>query len=409
MQRSHLFWQIVVRTFFGIPGLSLASHAFSMELEIQKPTNVNKPGFLFAHEDGSDSVLLVTSFAPFSKDAIFEIKNQSAESPSARSISLVTDAITWPNEVKALPSSLGAKNWVSVAGGFLVPGKGQGNISLLNLESGKVVKITNTPNVFYHRVEWYDMNHDGRLDIVTARANKPMIGAATSEMLWLEQPESLFTGEWIEHSMIKGPDVYFRGSDLDHDGNVDFLAAEFFGKKLSFIHQDRNTKEWKRAIIDDTIGSGFDLSFVDLNLDGKTDVLLTNHEKDAEKAAVFAYEIPDNLETKWKRHTLLAHIPTTQGGIGQASPGEAIAFSPSKALESSKPWIAIAGDGSQKLWLLEPESQDSDDWNYKASTPLETKSTIGRIEITDFNHDGYREIHVPAYDDNLVYTLYFHE
>lgn len=409
MGRNNFFCQIVVRTFFCIPGLTAGSLAFSLALEIQKPTNVNKPGFLFAHDDGINSVLLVTSLVPFSRDAIFEIKNQSAESPAARSISIVTDAITWPNEVKALPSALGAKNWVSVAGGFLVPGKGQGNISFLNLESRQVVKITETPNVFYHRVEWHDMNQDGRLDIVTARANKPMIGPATSEMLWLEQPESLFTGEWVEHTMIKGPDVYFRGSDLDHDGNVDFLAAEFFGKKLSFIHQDLNTKEWKRSVIDDTIGSCFDLSFVDLNLDGKTDLLLTNHEKNAEMSAVFAYEIPDNIETKWKRHRLLTHIPTTQGGIGQASPGEAIAFSPSKALEPSKPWIAISGDGSQKLWILEPETQNSDDWNYKASTPLETQSSIGRIEITDFNHDGYREIHVPAYDDNLIYTLNFHE
>ncbi len=409
MQRQQLFWKMMVQTFFAIPGLTLGSHAFSLSLEIQKPTNINKPGFLFAHEDGNESVLLVTSFAPFSKDAIFEIKNQSAKNPAARSVSLITDAIMWPNEVKALPSSLGAKNWVTVAGGFLVPGKGQGNISLLNLESGKVVKITHTPNVFYHRVEWHDMNHDGRLDIVTARANKPVFGATTSEMLWLEQPESLFTGEWIEHSMIKGPDVFFRGSDLNHDGNVDFLAAEFFGKKLSFIHQDQNTKEWKKSIIDDTIGSAFDLSFVDLNLDGRTDVLLTNHEKDAAKAAVFAFEIPDNIENKWKRHTLLTQIPTSQGGIGQASPGEAIAFSPSKALESSKPWIAIAGDGSQKLWLLEPKNQDPSDWSYNATTPLETKSTIGRIEITDFNHDGYKEIHVPAYDVNLIYTLEFHE
>ena len=409
MDRMQVLCRVDVRSLICALSLASSPTALALNLEVQKPTPIKKPGFLFAHEESDEKVLLVASFAPFSKDSIFRLENQGAENPAARSISLVTDAITWPNEIKALPSSLNAKGWVSVAGGFLVPGKGQGDISLLNLASGQVLKLTNSPNAFYHRVEWHDMNQDGRLDIVTARANKPMIGSTTSEMLWLEQPESLLSEGWKEHPMLKGPDVFFRGSDLDRDGNTDFLVTEFFGKTLSFVSQDLNTKEWKRKVIDNTIGSAFDLSFVDLNLDGRTDVLVTNHEKDAHKAAVFAYEIPSNLDSKWKRHTLLTNIPTTQKGIGQASPGEAIAFSPSKSLESSKPWIVIAGDGSQKLWLLEPKSQDPNDWNYSSSTPLETKSTIGRIEVTDFNHDGYREIHVPAYDADLIYTLKFRD
>ena len=409
MSRTLAFRSRANQTLITVLSLNFASNAFSLELKIQEPTKIQKPGFLYAHEEGNEKTLLVASLVPFSKDSIFEIRNQSTENTAARSISLMTDAITWPNEIKPLPPALGAKGWVSVAGGFLVPGKGQGNISLLNLESGQVVDITKIPNVFYHRVEWHDMNHDGRLDIVTARAHKPMFGPGTGEMVWLEQPQSPFSQEWIEHPMIKGPDVYFRGSDLDHDGNVDFLVTEFFGKKLSFIHQDAHSKEWKKSIIDDTIGSGFDLSFVDLNLDGKTDVLVTNHEKNADMAAVFAYEIPSNLDSKWKRHTLLTQIETTQGGIAQASPGEAIAFSPSKALDASKPWIAIAGDGSQRLWLLEPNTQDPNDWTYKSSIPLQTQSTIGRIEVSDLDDDGYKEIHVPAYDANLIYTLKFQD
>ena len=47
---------------------------------------------------------------------------------------------------------------------------------------------------------------------------------------------------------------------------------------------------WVRTV-DDDLGAGFDLSLIDLNNDGRLDILATNHEND-ERAGVFAYEIP---------------------------------------------------------------------------------------------------------------------
>ena len=385
------------------------TQASSVQLDTLLPTKINKPAFLFSYNDGKSQDLLVASFAPFGTDSVMRLSNPNNEDPAKRIVSVLTTSITWPNEVKAIPNELNLNGWVSVAGGFLVPGKSQGAITLLNVKSGEIVEITQSRNFFYHRVEWHDMNHDGRLDIVTARANKPTFGSASTEMLWLEQPASPLKDKWIEHTMISGPDVYFRGADLDRDGKMDFVAAEFFGKKLTLIHQKPNSDEWTRDILDDTLGAAFDLSFADLNNDGKTDLLVTNHEGQASKASVFAYEIPDHMNEKWQRHTLLTNIPTTQRGMNQASPGEAIAFTPSKKLLHQKPWIAVAGDGSQKLWLLEPNSEVKSDWSYKSSTPLETKSTVGKIEITDLDQDGLKEIHIPAYDDNLIYTLKIRE
>ena len=49
------------------------------------------------------------------------------------------------------------------------------------------------------------MNGDGLLDIVTARAKKPIFGASKGELIWLEQPSS---GEvltyWKEHLITEG-------------------------------------------------------------------------------------------------------------------------------------------------------------------------------------------------------------
>lgn len=40
-----------------------------------------------------------------------------------------------------------------------------------------------------HQATWADMNGDGRLDILTARASKPVVSSPRAEMVWLEQPE----------------------------------------------------------------------------------------------------------------------------------------------------------------------------------------------------------------------------
>lgn len=394
-------------TFFILSAFSSIEHvhASSVKLETLTPTKINKPAFLFSYEDEKSHDLLVASFAPFGADSVMRLTDPGNPDPEKRKISVLTTAITWPNEVKSIPPELRLNEWVSVAGGFLVPGKNHGAITLLNVKSGDIVPLTKAGNFFYHRVEWHDMNNDGRLDIVTARANKPVIGQTSAEMLWLEQPASPLKDKWTEHIMIEGPDVFFRGADLDKDGKMDFIATEFFGKKLTLIQQDMKTGKWTREILDETVGAAFDLSFADLNNDGKTDLLVTNHEGQASKASVFAYEIPNRLKDQWVRHTLLTNIPTTQRGMNQASPGEAVAFAPTTKLIHQKPWIAIGGDGSQKLWLLEPSSEESSDWTYKVSTPIETKSTIGKIEVTDLDNDGNKEIHVPAYDDNFIYTI----
>lgn len=57
--------------------------------------------------------------------------------------------------------------------------------------SPQCVKLTTDKDgYFYHMVIWRDMNSDGRMDILTARVNKPVFGSSVGELLWLEQPPS---------------------------------------------------------------------------------------------------------------------------------------------------------------------------------------------------------------------------
>lgn len=72
---------------------------------------------------------------------------------------------------------------ISVAGGFLVPMKTHGSISLYDTSSNPPkgpYYITNNRGAdsswFYHRIVWKDMDGDGDLDVLTARAQKPILG-----------------------------------------------------------------------------------------------------------------------------------------------------------------------------------------------------------------------------------------
>ena len=248
------------------------------------------------------------------------------------------------------------------------------------------------------------MNNDGKLDMVTARAKKPIFGASKGELLWLEQPsDGSVLQTWKEHILAEGPDVNFLVKDITGNGTVEIISTEFFAEKLSITYF--NGSSWEKKIIDSTIKRGFDLSFVDLNKDGKLDILATNHQHN-DGSAVYAYEMPKNpLTDEWKRHTLLGNIKTEKRGMNEAAPGSAYAFYPNLNDKTGKPWIAVAGDGSTKVHVLVPNKNDKNDWTYTEKVPLDTKGTVGQIAIGDIDGDNKVEIVVPAYDEHTIYVL----
>ena len=78
-----------------------------------------------------------------------------------------------------------------VGDGFLPPGKSTGSVTqvLRNLTTGNfdVAKLTrDKTDWFYHRVVWADVNADGLLDIVTARAYDSVLSGGRGELIWLE-------------------------------------------------------------------------------------------------------------------------------------------------------------------------------------------------------------------------------
>ena len=132
-------------------------------------------------------------------------------------------------------SILGVSGLLLVGDGFLIPGKDTGSLSLVPINGDAVISLTTpksgwwascgkrrgyaksdgamgthdqmcpshdfrgrtcvgmaarAPGYFYHTAQWIDLNGDGKLDLVTARATTPLVGSGSGELLWLEQPAS---------------------------------------------------------------------------------------------------------------------------------------------------------------------------------------------------------------------------
>ena len=161
-----------------------------------------------------------------------------------------------------------------------------------------------------------------------------------------------------------------------------------------------------RKVLDSTIGPAYNLAILPLNNNNTLNLLVTNHQADASASGVFSYTIPDDFKNGvYERVTLASNFTVTESGFNQAAPGFAYAVNPYIHSAISKPYILVAGDGSQSAYLMTPGSTDN---SYSIETIVKTKGTVGSLLITDdWNNDGLREFLVPDYDENtvLVYTF----
>jgi hypothetical protein len=318
----------------------------------------------------------------------------------------------WPNSVVSVPESI-SPNSVLVADGFLVPFKSTGGLYIIQGINGdfsvsKPIKIsTDKSGWFYHNATFIDINGDGHLDILSARATKGVFGGTGGELVWLENPGHV-TGAWTEQVITEGPEVMFQVHEMDgDDSTIDLVAAQFFTSKLrAYFFKKSDPTQGYSVDIDTSLGQAYSIDVVDLNGDGKKDLLVTTHENGA-KSGVFAYEIPKNVNGTWTRHTLAgaSNFPVTEGGFNQYAPGFAYPFYPQiNSPQNKKPSILVAGDGSQSAYLMTPKA---DDFDYSIEVITDVKGVIGSIAIADVDGDGYVEFFVPDYDHSQVTAYTF--
>lgn len=147
---------------------------------------------------------------------------------------------------------------------------------------------------------------------------------------------------------------------------------------------------------------------VDLNGDGKPDLLVTNNENDG-SGSLFAYEQPSNISAAWTKHLLgTGYKPTPSlvpmpGNHSRGSPGGAQAFHVRATDKGAqKPRILLSGDDGGFVAVLTASSTDPNNWSYTTEFVCNSTGTIGGVSVADMDGDGISEIAVPFYNEGKI-------
>lgn len=258
------------------------------------------------------------------------------------------------------------------------------------------------PGYYYHIGYWVDLNGDGRLDFITARANSEVGGG---QLLWLEHPEGgLDSTPWNEHIICSGPDVFTEVDYFDqYPGEIVVFAAEFFNENLSLYRVSLNggTLVDSRVIDNGSILNAYSVSLVDLNHDGFKELLVNNHETDDETDGIWAYTLPTNLMTgPFEKITLLTDFKNKRSfTVPNMAPGFPYAVWPEVATQDTEiAHILVAGDGDytfHSFGAVEP-------YNYSEDFYKDEGGTVGALCWADLDGDGWIEVFVPNYDSGYI-------
>lgn len=272
----------------------------------------------------------------------------------------------------------------------------------------------NSPR-FYHTALFMDVDNDGLLDIVSVRSGFrliPSVYPPFSELVWFKNPGASLEANtpWEETVLyggqragFQGPDLFLAAHDFDGDGVDEIVATHFFtGQKISVYGAPQggtwadvdalsNTAPPVRvADISTDQGTPFSIELVDLDGDGRVEILATNHQSDDCEFAseipgrVYALEQPeigDVFSGEWTTHILLDGIrpqpSLSDARASRLAPGLATSFFPLKGDEDDPdklPWIVVGGDEAGKVWILKPSNLA---WEYESAVILDINDYYG--------------------------------
>ncbi len=388
----------------------------------------------------------------------------------------------WPNKTDHVPKGVVPFNAVVVPEGFLSADK-PGRLVLIDVDSPERTEYliadagTRDPvcrdgrveneRWFYHQALFHDMDGDGLKDIITARASfKPFLFRCppAGELVYFRNPgKALAPGTPWESRLLlglpeslDGPEVNLDLADLDGDGTPEIIATHFFNSDHITIFGAPAGQPWsaidpaagrpmRRQTVMTGQGRPFAVEAIDLNLDGRLDILTSNHQgdgcfdvtRDAIPGRVIALEQPANgriFDEPWRTHVLKDNIrphptvPTPVRGLGRLAPNRAAAFWPQRSMEGrEQPWIVVGGDEASKVWVLKPRAGRA--WDYESFVifdinvhygPNTTQTLlddpqgvkIGTIGGLTWRYDrpganGRAEIYAPVFEARQIHVFSF--
>ena len=388
----------------------------------------------------------VPSFPPFAPDQVGRICNMSNVDPhnfqATNFEKLTGNKTVWPNDSQRIPDGVLPFEGLIVPQGFLSAGV-PGRLSIIRLDTPDRTEYIvhqstrnsslppespgNKPR-FYHRVLFHDMDDDGLLDIVTVRGSFG-VGASSyppnfAELVYFSNPgESIDpVTPWQEVVLYGGPLVGYNGPDIDlemydfeGDGVPEIVATHFYtgggtifppiNGKIALYGAPVN-QTWasvnansidtlpRVATISDNQGFPFEIDIIDLNADGKVDILATNHQStDCSQnptipGRVYALQQPasgDIFNDIWPVRVLVDHLlpQPDMYGVSRSAPGHVVQF----YLNGKRPWILVSGDQAGKVWLMKPKGRG---WSYETNVIFDINDYYGPLTTqTVVNPGGY--------------------
>jgi len=421
--------QLIVVLALGMAAVDCASYLPKLvyTLEVRLPAFAS----FVPNKENSKYHLTISSFngVPFSPDFAYYVPNFSLDGNNTI-IRLDNTDLLWPNEISyssysIYGSSVDPYGGLFAAGGFLVPSKTNGAIYYYPFESADRSKVSSAKPIllskrvsqewFYHRIIQVDISGDGVEDILTCRSYKPVFGKTKVELVAFLY--NSVNKDYDEKIILEDVcDVYLDVADLDGDGKFEIVAAGFFFSKLAVIYSDDESNSFingkvSAKQIDENGGKFFDVKIIDLDLDGKLELLVTNHQDndDAVKGSIFYYKLSGDVRTgQFERFVINDEVfPVLKIGFNQGSPGTAVAFWPKLSDENkTRPYLLVAGDGSEQAYVFEPSQTGPISYKLIWSQRY-NRFTVGGVAVADVDGDGYAEAVIPTYESNKAYVYTF--
>ena len=194
----------------------------------------------------------------------------------------------------------------------VLPQFGQPNncpLAWFEVKNGQFVKHVVSPKSYGHGIGAGDVNGDGRNDIITPKG-------------WFEAPADVRAGDWKYHADFDlDATGFIYVLDVNGDKRNDLVSSMAHNYGVFWV--EREGDKWTKRVIDDSWSQPHAMTLVDLNGDGKKDLLtgkrfMAHNGRDPgerEPLGVYWYEyLRDGNKIEWVKH-VVEYGGRTGGGM----------------------------------------------------------------------------------------------
>lgn len=282
---------------------------------------------------------------------------------------------------------------------------------------------------FWHEVAQIDLDGDGLLDIVTTSVQtqdlvnnpgNPLGSPDGNEKMRVEWHRHLGDGEFAYQILAEGiGGVFIKAHDVDADGDQDLLLTQFFGPPAepSIVWMENQQAPaldndyvglWETHTVDSTIGLGYHMEIIDLNHDGKLDLVVDSHShQDDERLrledgsiimpGIYRFDFPADPASvdQWPKHVISQDFRVTLAGSPQ-SQGVPGIFDVGDLNGDGLLDLAVPGDGNAELYAF----LQRNDGSFERIVIEDDKKMIAMAVVADVDGDGREEIVAAQHNSN---------